>query len=90
MAEWVEMHHACSKCESSDAASTDSEGWTHCFSCQQTYRAEGAESNTTVHDAMNIPRTNASLTNQAPTAILPEGAYKAVPDRKISERTCRL
>lgn len=36
MAEWVRHHHACPVCGSTDGASTNSEGWTTCFSGNHT------------------------------------------------------
>lgn len=37
---YVITHHPCTKCGSSDAASTNENGWVHCFSCGENYPAD--------------------------------------------------
>jgi twinkle protein len=40
---WVKTHHECDKCGSSDAASTNSDGWSTCFSCDSRWKNDGVE-----------------------------------------------
>lgn len=43
MSKWIKQHHACHKCGSSDAASTNDTGWTTCFSCGDRYPTDETE-----------------------------------------------
>ena len=42
---YVKRHHACLKCNSSDAAVTYSDGMTHCFSCNSSYGSQQKTTN---------------------------------------------
>ena len=91
MAKWIKMHHSCIQCESSDGASTDDKGWTHCFSCGAHYRQDKDNSNQSVFDVMqSTNRIDNCMDQPSPALILPQGSFTAITSRKISEKTCKL
>lgn len=74
MSSWVKNHHACNRCGSSDAASTNEDNWTTCFSCGERYPSGDT-----------IERTY--LKQEAVrTMEIGVGAHKLI--RSIEQRTC--
>ena len=85
---WIKTHHACSKCESSDAASTNSNNYVTCFSCGAHYPADESSNNHS-RSLIKSLRFEIPMTNSRPLTSLPTGEVQAIPDRKITEETCR-
>lgn len=73
MSEWIKRHHSCDKCGSSDAASTNSDGWVTCFSCESRWNS-GEVASVTVESSGVISMT------------VGQGDYARV--RNIDRRTC--
>ena len=88
MSNSVKTHHACSKCDSSDGATTYKDGRTHCFVCKATYRADQELINQSVFDVMDSHRLPTG-SNQPKIVLLPHGKFHAIESRKISVETCK-
>jgi len=74
----IKSHQPCDSCGSSDARSIYSDGHEFCFSCETRFDGEGE------YPIMSTPiETNVSpITNAS-------GVVSAIPDRKISQETCK-
>jgi len=72
----VRQHIPCPKCGSSDAATEYSDGRIFCFSCRKTTRIDGRP--------MSAPAAPAKA-----GPIVVSGEYQDLPERGISEKTCR-
>lgn len=73
-------HLPCDHCGSSDANALYDDGHTHCFNCGVTEREGAHDERTVMLEAMSKKRVYEAVT-------LP-GAYKAIPDRCITQQTC--
>ena len=70
---WIKRHHACDRCGSSDAASTNTDGWVTCFSCEARWK-DGEAASLIVEDSGVI------------SMVVGQGDYTRV--RNIDRRTC--
>jgi len=75
--EVVESKLPCPSCTSSDAYAIYDDGHGYCFSCEGHVQEATAP-------VKREPRIKAAVTK------LPIGEYAAIPDRKISEKTCKM
>lgn len=84
MSEWVQTHHECRHCGSSDAASTNDRGWAHCFSCGKDWKAEGSSS---MSDAQSSGDETPAFTGGSGGFLT--GDFQALPKRRIDLETTR-
>ena len=75
MSKIVRSHHECTKCNSSDAATTYSDGWSFLFSCNTSYQADGSE------------QSSAGAYGPSTPSNLPQGERRALLSRHISQDT---
>ena len=71
---WIKQHHPCSKCNSSDAASTNEDNWVTCFSCGERYPTGEVVEKVFLRD------------EGIKTMEIGVGAHKRI--RSIEQRTC--
>ena len=79
---FVRLHHECRDCGSSDAASTDAKGWTHCFSCGANYKSEDDYVET---QAITVKRDDWAEVE----AKLAAAGAQAIADRGITSATVK-
>ena len=79
MSRFVKTHIPCPKCGSSDAAAINSDGWRHCFSCNEREKVQEATSQ--VVTSKQSPAFDYILT------ALAKATPKAIADRKIMPDT---
>lgn len=77
MGDWTEIHHPCPHCGSSDAASTNEDGWSTCFSCSERWRSDGG--------AIAVGDDDRTVRN----GLVTWGEIEHLPKRGIDEETCR-
>lgn len=70
---WAKRHHSCDRCGSSDAASTNTDGWVTCFSCDSRWK-DG-------DDAVDFVREE-----EVKSMTIGQGEHRMV--RSIEKRTC--
>lgn len=77
---FILTHQPCPKCGSSDALSINDKGWGRCFSCGTSVPP----------DSGNKEATPAKMTKPSkPLIPLDSITYSAIPNRGLSEETCR-
>lgn len=81
MSMFIKTHIPCPKCGSSDAAAINSDGWRHCFSCNE--REKVAEATEQV-----VTRVPSSQFDSILTAIV-KASPKAIVERKIEPATVK-
>jgi len=75
-------HAPCEKCGSSDAVGVYSDGHTYCFSCEALGSSES--------DGEGPARPTAQTKGRAKPEGLLSGKVQAIPNRGLTEETCRL
>jgi len=79
MSRFIKTHIPCPKCGSSDAAAINSDGWRHCFSCNE--REKVNEATEQMVSRTPSPQFDVILT------ALAKATPKAIPDRKLTPDT---
>ena len=79
MSDWIETHIPCPSCGSSDAASINSKGFLHCFSCGANIKVDEGD------EEPLKPRVH----KKTPKGLAPTGEFRALTKRMLSEETCR-
>jgi twinkle protein len=72
-------HQPCEKCGSSDAASLNTDGWWHCFSCSARWPGSAAA----------VPKARPKVKTDL-DALIESGEVRALPKRKLTLETCKL
>lgn len=79
---FTKLHHACEKCGSSDAASTDDKGWVKCFSCGESYRD-------TEDFVLTTTKPSGKASWESVEAELAAAEPKPIPNRGLTSATVR-
>jgi twinkle protein len=79
MSRFIKTHIPCPKCGSSDAAAINSDGWRHCFSCNE--REKVNEATEQMVSRTPSPQFDVILT------ALAKATPRAIPDRKLTPDT---
>ena len=82
MTQFVKTHIPCPQCNSSDAAAVNSDGWRHCFSCEQREFVG-------VDDSPTTPNQPQLVVNNKGVKLSASYTPRAIPDRRITPETVK-
>jgi len=85
MTRWIYKHLPCPMCDSSDGYSLDEDGFGWCFSCSNEDN-QGKPYDENKDDSVTASAVKKDV--YVPPS-LPKGVYCSIPDRKLTEKTCK-
>ena len=82
---FVHTHHACPSCNSSDGASTRSDGSVFCFVCDKEVVASQATESSREEPWINAPQTSNRPQQEKVPAQRPRGQVQQIPARQLDD-----